>query len=42
MYGVNDLVVVVKDGLTLVTTTEKASDLKRLVESLSAAEMGKL
>jgi hypothetical protein len=25
-----------------VTTTEKASDLKRLVESLSAAEVGKL
>ena len=41
MYGVNDLVVVVKKGLTLVTTTDKASDLKRLVESLSAAEMGK-
>lgn len=41
MYGVNDLVVVVKEGLTLVTTTEKASDLKRLVESLSAAEIGK-
>jgi mannose-1-phosphate guanylyltransferase len=41
MYGVNDLVVVVKDGLTLVTTTEKASDLKRLVESLSAAGTGK-
>jgi mannose-1-phosphate guanylyltransferase len=42
MYGVNDLVVVVKEGLTLVTTTEKASDLKRLVESLSAAELGEL
>ena len=41
MYGVNDLVVVVKEGLTLVTTVEKASDLKRLVESLSAAETGK-
>jgi mannose-1-phosphate guanylyltransferase len=41
MYGVNDLVVVVKEGLTLVTTTEKASDLKRLVESLSATEIGK-
>jgi len=41
MYGVNDLVVVVKEGLTLVTTTERASDLKRLVESLSAAETGK-
>jgi mannose-1-phosphate guanylyltransferase len=34
MYGVNDLVVVARDGLTLVTTTEKASDLKRLVDSL--------
>ena len=41
MYGVSDLVVVVKEGLTLVTTTEKASDLKRLVESLSATEIGK-
>jgi len=36
MYGVNDLVVVMQNGLTLVTTTERASDLKRLVESLSA------
>jgi mannose-1-phosphate guanylyltransferase len=41
MYGVSDLVVVVKDGLTLVTTTEKASDLKRLLESLPASKMGK-
>ncbi len=41
MFGVKDLVVVEKDGLTLVTTTEKASDLKRLVESLSEAEPGK-
>lgn len=40
MYGVNDLVVVTKNGLTLVTTTDKASDLKRLMESLSAAEFG--
>ena len=39
MYGVNDLVVVTKNGLTLVTTTDKASDLKRLIESLSAAEL---
>ncbi|HZE09175.1 MAG TPA: hypothetical protein VE110_10525, partial [Gemmatimonadaceae bacterium] len=38
MFGVSDLVVVAKDGLTLVTTTEKASDLKRLVESLSVAQ----
>ena len=36
MYGVNDLVVVTRNGVTLVTTTERASDLKRLVESLSA------
>jgi mannose-1-phosphate guanylyltransferase len=41
MYGVNDLVVVVKEGLTLVTTTDKASDLKRLVESLTAGETRK-
>ena len=40
MYGVSDLVVVTHDGLTLVTTTERASDLKRLVESLSAANLG--
>jgi hypothetical protein len=40
MYGVNDLVVVTKNGLTLVTTTDKASDLKRLMESLSAADLG--
>ena len=39
MYGVNDLVVVTKDGLTMVTTTDRASDLKRLIESLSAAEL---
>lgn len=41
IYGVNDLVVVTHNGLTLVTTTERASDLKRLVESLSAANPGK-
>ena len=40
MYGVNDLVVVMQNGLTLVTTTERASDLKRLVESLSANSVG--
>jgi mannose-1-phosphate guanylyltransferase len=39
MYGVNDLVVVTKNGLTLVTTTDRASDLKRLIESLSVAEL---
>ena len=34
LYGVDDLVVVSRDGLTLVTTNEKASDLKKLLESL--------
>ena len=36
MYGVDNLVVVARKGLTLVTTREKAADLKRLVESLPA------
>ncbi|MGH7664931.1 MAG: mannose-1-phosphate guanylyltransferase [Gemmatimonadaceae bacterium] len=36
MYGVSDLVVVARDGLTLVTTVERAADLKRLVEWLPA------
>ena len=34
LYGVSDLVVVCRDGLTLVTTIERASDLKTLIESL--------
>ncbi|HEY8176770.1 MAG TPA: sugar phosphate nucleotidyltransferase [Gemmatimonadaceae bacterium] len=34
LYGVNDLVVVAKDGLTLVTTVDRSADLKKLVESL--------
>ena len=34
LYGVRDLVVVSRHGLTLVTTTERASDLKQLIESL--------
>jgi len=34
LYGVNDLVVVVRDGVTLVTTVDKSADLKKLVESL--------
>ena len=34
LYGVRDLVVVSRDGLTLVTTTERASELKQLIESL--------
>lgn len=36
MYGVEGLVVVVHKGMTLVTTLDKAADLKRLVESLPA------
>jgi mannose-1-phosphate guanylyltransferase len=40
-YGVDNLVVVVHDGLTLVTTREKAADLKRLVESIPASERAK-
>jgi mannose-1-phosphate guanylyltransferase len=34
LYGVSDLVVVTCDGLTLVTTVERASDLKTLIASL--------
>ena len=34
LYGVSDLVVVSRDGLTLVTTIDKAADLKKLFESL--------
>ena len=34
LYGVSDLVVVVRDGLTLVTTIERAADLKTLLDSL--------
>lgn len=34
LYGVSDLVVVTRDGLTLVTTTEQAADLKGLLAAL--------
>jgi mannose-1-phosphate guanylyltransferase len=34
MYGVKDLVVIARDGLTVVTTIDGSTDLKRLVESL--------
>jgi hypothetical protein len=34
LYGVRDLVVVSRDGLTLVTTTERAADLKKLIDTL--------
>ena len=36
LYGVNDLVVVSREGLTLVTTMDRAVDLKQLIESLPA------
>jgi hypothetical protein len=34
LYGVDDLVVVATRGLTLVTTVERAADLKALLETL--------
>jgi mannose-1-phosphate guanylyltransferase len=34
LYGVEDLVVVVREGVVLVTTREKAADLKTLLDSL--------
>lgn len=34
LYGVSDLVVVTRGGLTLVTTTERSADLKTLVDNL--------
>jgi mannose-1-phosphate guanylyltransferase len=37
LYGVSDLVVVERDGLTLVTTTDRAMDLKTLLEALPAS-----
>jgi mannose-1-phosphate guanylyltransferase len=37
LYGVSDLVVVSRAGLTLVTTIDRAADLKRLTESLPSA-----
>jgi mannose-1-phosphate guanylyltransferase len=37
LYGVSDLVVVARDGLTLVTTIERAADLKTLLDALPPA-----
>lgn len=37
LYGVRDLVVVVRDGLTLVTTKESSADLKTLIANLPAS-----
>ena len=36
LYGVRDLVVVTRDGLTLVTTVDRSADLKTLIDSLPA------
>ena len=36
LYGVSDLVVVCREGLTLVTTIDRAADLKTLIDSLPA------
>jgi mannose-1-phosphate guanylyltransferase len=36
LFGVSDLVVVSRDGLTLVTTVERSAELKSLVEALPA------
>lgn len=37
LYGVRDLVVVTREGLTLVTTMDKAAELKTLIDSLPPA-----
>jgi hypothetical protein len=37
LYGVTDLVVVMKAGVTLVTTTDRSADLKALLDSLPDA-----
>ncbi|HEX4933172.1 MAG TPA: mannose-1-phosphate guanylyltransferase, partial [Gemmatimonadaceae bacterium] len=37
LYGVRDLVIVVREGLTLVTTKERAADLKTLLDALPSA-----
>ena len=37
LYGVSDLVVVTRDGLTLVTTVDRSADLKTLIDSLPSS-----
>jgi mannose-1-phosphate guanylyltransferase len=37
LFGVSDLVVITRDGLTVVTTIERSADLKTLVDSLPAS-----
>jgi mannose-1-phosphate guanylyltransferase len=34
LYGVDDLVVVARDGMVMVTTRERAADLKTLLDAL--------
>jgi mannose-1-phosphate guanylyltransferase len=41
LYGVSDLVVVTRDGLTLVTTVDRSADLKTLIDSLPPAFRGR-
>lgn len=41
LYGVSGLVVVTRDGLTIVTTVERSADLKTLVESLPPNVVGR-
>jgi mannose-1-phosphate guanylyltransferase len=41
LYGVSDLVVVVRDGLVLITTVDKSSDLKTLIEALPESLRGR-
>ncbi|WP_411279606.1 mannose-1-phosphate guanylyltransferase [Gemmatimonas sp.] len=40
LYGVDDLVVVAREGLVMVTTREKAADLKTLLDALPPAVRG--
>ena len=37
LYGVDDLVVVSRDGITMVTTREQSADLKSLLDALPAS-----
>lgn len=37
LYGVDNLVVVARDGLVMVTTADKSSDLKTLVDALPSS-----
>ena len=41
LYGVSDLVVVTRDGLTLVTTVDRSNDLKTLIDTLPPAFRGR-